>query len=146
VSDSRGGRGARAAAVGGIMGGVDTKVSDSTTRVFLDAAHCVPWAIHGPRRRRGLHTDPGHRFHRGVDPQLPREAVEYATRLILDIAGGRPGPVTESTVAGALAAPQPIALRRARIARVLGTEIADAEVERILRALGMQVSATADGW
>src|SRR5690606_12903599 len=56
------------------------------------------------------------------------------------------GPVTEATVPGALAAPQPIALRRARIARVLGTTIADAEVERILRALGMQVSATADGW
>src|SRR5690606_6895463 len=146
ASDSRGGRGARAVAAGGSMGGEDTKVGDSTTRVFLEAAHWVPSAIIGRSRRLGLHTDAGHRFERGVDPQLPREAVEYATRLILDIAGGRPGPVTESTVAGALAAPQPIALRRARIARVLGTEIADAEVERILRALGMQVSATADGW
>lgn len=146
VSDSRGGRGARAVAVGGIMGGEDTKVGDSTTRVFLEAAHWIPSAIIGRSRRLGLHTDAGHRFERGVDPQLPREAVEYATRLILEIAGGRPGPVTEATVEGALAVPQPIALRRARIARVLGTDIADAEVERILRALGMDVAATAEGW
>ncbi|RRN80401.1 phenylalanine--tRNA ligase subunit beta [Pseudoxanthomonas sp. SGD-10] len=146
VSDSRGGRGARAVAVGGIMGGEATKVGASTTRVFLEAAHWVPSAIIGRSRRLGLHTDAGHRFERGVDPELPRTAIEYATRLILDIAGGRPGPVTEATVPGALAAPQPIALRRARIARVLGTTIADAEVERILRALGMQVVATGEGW
>ena len=146
VADSRGGHGARAVAVGGIMGGEDTKVGDTTTGVFLEAAHWVPSAIIGRSRRLGVHTDAGHRFERGVDPELPRQAIEYATRLILDVAGGRPGPVTEATIADALSVPQPIALRRARIQRVLGVDIADAEIVRILRALDMQVAAAADGW
>jgi phenylalanyl-tRNA synthetase beta chain len=128
------------------MGGADTRVTTATTRVFLEAAHWVPSAIIGRSRRLGLHTDAGHRFERGVDPQLPRMAIEYATRLILDVAGGVPGPVVEAVREQDLARPQPIGLRRARIARVLGIAIEDAEVERILRALGMQVTASGDGW
>ncbi len=146
VSDSRGGRAARAVALGGIMGGLDTRVTDATTNVFLEAAHWIPSAIIGRSRKLGLHTDAGHRFERGVDPELPRIAVEYATRLILDIAGGTPGPTTVVEHAEHLPAPTAIRLRRARIARVLGVEIADAEVERILRALGMQTTAVAEGW
>lgn len=146
VSDSCGGRAARAVALGGIMGGLDTRVTDTTTNVFLEAAHWIPSAIIGRSRKLGLHTDAGHRFERGVDPELPRIAVEYATRLILDIAGGTPGPTTVVEHAEHLPAPTAIRLRRARIARVLGVEIADAEVERILRALGMQTTAMAEGW
>jgi len=146
VSDSRGGRAARAVALGGIMGGFDTRVTDTTRNVFLEAAHWIPSAIIGRSRKLGLHTDAGHRFERGVDPELPRIAVEYATKLILDIAGGVPGPTLDVTLAEHLSAPQPIVLRRARLARVLGLDVADAEVERILRALGLAVATTADGW
>ncbi|CAN4278440.1 phenylalanine--tRNA ligase subunit beta [Pseudoxanthomonas sp. LjRoot125] len=146
VSDSRGGRAARAVALGGIMGGLDTRVTDATTNVFLEAAHWIPSAIIGRSRKLGLHTDAGHRFERGVDPELPRVAVEYATRLILDIAGGTPGPTTVVEHAEHLPAPTAIRLRRARISRVLGVEIADAEVERILHALGLQAAAVAEGW
>lgn len=136
----------RAVALGGIMGGDDTKVSDSTRNVFLEAAHWVPSAIIGRGRRLGLHTDAAHRFERGVDPELPRQAIEIATRLIVEIAGGAPGPVTEAVRPQDLPKPQAVALRRARLARVLGTTVADAEVERILRALGLQVATTNDGW
>ena len=94
VSDSRDGRASRAVALGGIMGGLDTRVTDATKNVFLEAAHWIPSAIIGRSRKLGLHTDAGHRFERGVDPELPRVAVEYATRLILDVAGGTPGPTT----------------------------------------------------
>ncbi|HBN52898.1 MAG TPA: phenylalanine--tRNA ligase subunit beta [Stenotrophomonas sp.] len=146
VSDGRGGHGARAVALGGIMGGLDTRVTDATGNIFLEAAHWIPSAIIGRSRKLGLHTDAGHRFERGVDPELPRIAVEYATRLILDIAGGVPGPVTQEDLPGHLPAPTEIVLRRARIARVLGIQIGDAEVERILRALGMAVAPAAEGW
>lgn len=146
VSDGQGSTAARAVALGGIMGGYDTRVTDSTRNVFLEAAHWIPSAIIGRSRKLGLHTDAGHRFERGVDPQLPRVAVEYASRLILDIAGGVPGPVTEAALPEFLSAPQAIGLRRTRVQRVLGIAIADAEIERILAALGMQVSATAEGW
>ncbi|HEY0661475.1 MAG TPA: phenylalanine--tRNA ligase subunit beta [Lysobacter sp.] len=146
VSDSRGGNGARAVALGGIMGGFDTRVTDATRNVFLEAAHWIPAAIIGRSRKLGMHTDAGHRFERGVDPELPRIAVEYATRLILDIAGGVPGPVIEAVKPEHLQVPQPIVLRRARLARVLGLRVADAEVERILRALGLGVENVDDGW
>jgi len=136
----------RPIALAGLMGGFDTRVTDDTTNVFLEAAHFAPAAIMGRGRKLGLHTDAGHRFERGVDPVLPRTAIEYATRLILDLAGGTPAPVTEAVREADLPATAPIALRRARIARVLGIQIADADVERILRALGMDVTASADGW
>ena len=134
----------RPVGLAGIMGGNDTKVGDATRNVFLEAAHFIPSAIIGRGRKFGLHTDAGHRFERGVDPQLPQLAIEYATKLILDLAGGQPGPVTTAE----LPQPQPqaITLRRARIARVLGVQIEDAKVERILRALGMQVETNAAGW
>jgi phenylalanyl-tRNA synthetase beta chain len=136
----------RAVALGGIMGGWDTRVTDATTRVFFEAAHWRPSAIIGRARKLGMHTDAGHRFERGVDPELPRYAVERATALALQIMGGQAGPMTETTLPQHLAAPAAVTLRRQRLARVLGLAVADAEVERILRALGMQVAATAEGW
>ena len=136
----------RPVALAGVMGGMDTRVTDATRNVFLEAAHFAPAAIIGRSRRLGMHTDAAHRFERGVDPQLPRTAIEVATRLVLDIAGGRPGPVVEAALAEHLPAPRPILLRRTRLARVLGLEVPDAEVARILRALGMAVEDVAEGW
>lgn len=136
----------RPVALAGLMGGHATRVTETTCHVFLEAAHFAPAAIMGRGRKLGLHTDAGHRFERGVDPALPRQALELATRLVLELAGGRAGPVVEAALPEFLPAPAPIALRRARILRVLGIEIADADVERILRALGMDVVASADGW
>src|SRR5690606_10864088 len=74
----------RVVALAGVMGGFDTRVTDATRNVFLEAAHFAPAAIIGRSRRLGLHTDAAHRFERGVDPQLPRGAMEVATRLILE--------------------------------------------------------------
>ena len=136
----------RVVGLAGIMGGEDTKVSSSTRNIFLEAAHFAPSAIIGRSRKLGLHTDAGHRFERGVDPELPRIAIERATRLIVEIGGGAPGPVIEAVLPQHLPQPQAIALRRARLARVLGTHVADAEVSRILSALGLAVQSTADGW
>jgi len=136
----------RPVALAGVMGGFDTRVTDVTTNVFLEAAHFAPPAIIGRGRRLGLYTDAGHRFERGVDPELPRQAVEYSTRLILDLAGGTPGPVVEAVLPEHLPQPQPIRLRRARLARVLGLVVPDAEVERILHALGLAIEPQEDGW
>lgn len=136
----------RPVGLAGLMGGWDTRVTDDTTAVFLEAAHFAPAAIMGRGRKLGLHTDAGHRFERGVDPALPRTAIEYATRLVLDLAGGTPAPVTEAVNADDLPVAAVITLRRARIQRVLGIQIADADVERILRALGMDLVAAGEGW
>lgn len=136
----------RVVALAGVMGGFDTRVTDGTRTVFLESAHFAPDAIIGRSRRLGLHTDAAHRFERGVDPELPRTAIEYATRLILDVAGGSAGPVTAAELDAHLAQPRTIPLRRARLARVLGLTVGDAEIERILRALGLHVVADGEGW
>ncbi|MEZ0469677.1 phenylalanine--tRNA ligase subunit beta [Luteimonas salinilitoris] len=136
----------RAVALGGVMGGYDTRVTETTRSVFLEAAHFAPAAVIGRARRLGMHTDAAHRYERGVDPELPRQAIEMATRLILEIAGGVPGPVTEAVLPEHLPRPRSIVLRRARLARVLGLVVDDAEVDRILRALGFAVEAIDDGW
>ncbi|TAN05367.1 MAG: phenylalanine--tRNA ligase subunit beta [Rhodanobacteraceae bacterium] len=133
-------------AVAGVMGGFDSRVTDATRDVFLEAAHFAPAAIMGRARKLGLTTDASHRFERGVDPELPRLAMERATALLLEIAGGQPGEVIEATLHEHLPTRKPVGLRRMRIARVLGIAVEDAAVERILTALGMTVEKQTDGW
>lgn len=135
-----------AVALAGIMGGQDSRVTGGTSEVFLEAAHFVPSAIIGRARRLGMHTDASHRFERGVDPDLPRLAIERATQLLVELAGGRPGPVVEAASTEHLPRREPVRLRRERIGRLLGIRVEDPEVGRILAGLGMQVETTPEGW
>jgi phenylalanyl-tRNA synthetase beta chain len=137
---------AHALAVGGVMGGLDSRVTDTTRNIFLEAAHFAPSAIMGRARKLGLHTDASHRYERGVDPALPKRAMERATELILAIAGGKAGPVTVAERLEDLREHAPVLLRHARLRRVLGIEVAANEVARIFTALGMGVVEVADGW
>lgn len=137
---------ARAVALAGVMGGQDTAVSDSTTDLVLEAAFFAPSAISGKARAYGLHTDSSHRFERGVDPQLQGTAIERATALICDLAGGRPGPVVEAISDIHLPVRAALTLRRQRVAQVLGIELDDEQVTDILTRLGMRVVATDVGW
>jgi phenylalanyl-tRNA synthetase beta chain len=133
-------------AVAGVMGGFDSRVTDATRNIFLESAHFAPAAIMGRARKLGLHTDASHRFERGVDPELPRRALERATELLLAIAGGKAGPVLVAENLADLPVPATVTLRRERLKRVLGVNVADAEVARIFTALGMQVETVAEGW
>jgi len=133
-------------ALAGIMGGFDSRVTGQTRNIFLESAHFAPQAIMGRARRLGLHTDASHRFERGVDPELPRRALERASELLLSIVGGRAGPVAGAEAVARLRPPEPVALRRARLARVLGIRVDDAEVARIFTALGMRVVSGGEGW
>jgi phenylalanyl-tRNA synthetase beta chain len=135
-----------AVALAGIMGGHDSRVTDATVDVFLEAAHFSPATISGRARRLGMHTDASHRFERGVDPQLPRQAIERASALLLEIAGGTAGPLNEVVAEEFLPVRPSVNLRRQRLRRILGHEVADGEVMRILTSLGMQVAPTDAGW
>jgi phenylalanyl-tRNA synthetase beta chain len=137
---------ANALALGGVMGGFDSRVTDATRDVFLEAAHFAPPVIMGRSRKLGLNSDAAHRFERGVDPELPRRAIERATALLVEIAGGSPGPVVEAVRETDLPRRDAVVLRRDRLARVLDLSIDDAEVTRILEALGLAVEATPGGW
>lgn len=135
-----------AVALAGVMGGFGSRITDATRRVFLESAHFAPEAISGRARKLGMHTDASHRFERGVDPELPRLALERATALLLEIAGGSAGPIVEAVIAGELPVRAAVRLRHARLARVLGIEIPATTVEFILFTLGMQVTSGIDGW
>ncbi|HLI17940.1 MAG TPA: phenylalanine--tRNA ligase subunit beta [Rhodanobacteraceae bacterium] len=137
---------AKPLAVAGVMGGFDSRVTEATHDVFLEAAYFSPAAIMGRTRKLGLATDAAQRFERGVDPDAARLAMERATALLMEVAGGRPGEIIEAALPAHLPQRTPVTLRRARIGRVLGISIGDAEVERILTALGMKVEAEANGW
>lgn len=136
----------RAIGLAGIMGGMATRVTDATRDVYLEAAHFAPGSISGRARKLGMHTDASHRFERGVDPELPRMAIERATELLLQIAGGSAGPLSEVHSSSHLPPARSVNLRRQRLQRVLGVTIDDTQVARILRDLGMQVEITTDGW
>ncbi|MBL4647549.1 MAG: phenylalanine--tRNA ligase subunit beta, partial [Gammaproteobacteria bacterium] len=135
-----------ALAMAGIMGGELSAVDDKTHDIFLESAYFNPTSLMGKARRHGLHTDSSHRFERGVDPQLPRRAMERATQLLLDIVGGKAGPVCEKNNEACLPKPSVILLRSARVAKILGCHIADDTIQHILQGLGMQVKQQEKSW
>jgi len=102
----------------GIMGGVHSGISDATTTVFLEAAYWNPAIIQGKSRRLGFASDAGYRFERGVDFDGCARAVERATQLILDVCGGRAGPLGDEC--GEFPRRDPVRVRPPRVARLLG--------------------------
>jgi len=133
-------------ALAGIMGGALTAVSDNTVDIFLESAFFSPEKMAGQARSYGLHTDSSHRFERGVDFNLQSRAIERATELLLGIVGGQPGPLIECVCEEQLPIKNSVILRRARIAKILGFELADKEVEAILTGLGLAADANTEGW
>jgi phenylalanyl-tRNA synthetase beta chain len=131
-------------ALAGIMGGERSGIADDTCDVFLEVAFFTPEAIAGRARRFGLVTDAAQRFERGVDPRLQERAMERATRLLLDIAGGQAGPAVLSQVEADLPRRPSVTLELARVERILGVEIPRHEIEAMLRRLGMQVAGAGE--
>jgi phenylalanyl-tRNA synthetase beta chain len=104
----------------GIMGGEHSGIADDTTRVYLEGAFWNPAVIQGKMRQLGFVSDAGYRFERGVDFGGCAHAVERATQLILDICGGRAGPLTDVVAVTHLPRRDPVRVRTARVAKVLG--------------------------
>src|SRR4029079_11614798 len=129
----------------GVMGGARTMCGTDTVDVLFEAAYFVPAAIAGRGRRHGLVTDAGQRFERGVDPANQERAIERATQLLIQIAGGNAGPVHMVRDDARLPRRLEVRLRRDRIAKLLGTQIADNDVKLTLESLGMRVLADDGG-
>ena len=120
----------------GIMGGQTTAVTADTVDIYLESAFFSPLAIAGRARTYGMATDASHRFERGVDWQGQVRAIERATGLLLDIAGGKAGPVVNTAEEADLPKVSKIVLRALRVSLLLGVEIADSEIEDMLARLG----------
>ncbi len=125
----------------GIMGGDATAVSDATQNIYIEAAFWWPTAIAGRSRRYNFSTDAGHRFERGVDPQLTVEHIERITQLVLDICGTpetKVGPIDDQVLN--VPAITPVTLRVARAVKVIGMPLTQQQCADALRGLGLQVS------
>ncbi len=131
-------------ALAGIMGGLESGVSTSTTDIVLESAFFTPEKIAGRAREYGLHTDSSHRFERGVDNAGQARAIERATALLLDIVGGQAGP----TVVHGEAKPElrTVELSKSRLTQVLGVNIENVQIEDILTRLGLEVTSSDTGW
>ncbi len=134
----------RALALAGIMGGEDSGITLDTTELFLESAFFAPDAIAGRARAYGFSSDASYRFERGVDFALAGQAIERATRLILDICGGQPGPVVEAVAADKLPQRAPIRLRASRVRRVLGIQLGADDVAEMFRRLELDVVRDGD--
>ncbi|HEX7037477.1 MAG TPA: phenylalanine--tRNA ligase subunit beta [Pseudomonadales bacterium] len=126
-------------AIAGVMGGERSGVQQDTTDVFLECAYFSPLAVAGTARRYGLHTDASQRYERGVDFELQADAMERATRLLLDIVGGEAGPVTEAVAPEHLPATRQVTLRERRLHTLMGVAIERAEVDEALERLGFRL-------
>ncbi|MBF8806671.1 phenylalanine--tRNA ligase subunit beta [Pseudomonas asiatica] len=136
----------RALAIAGVMGGEHSGVNTEKTRdLFLESAFFEPISVAGKARSYGLHTDASHRYERGVDSQLAREAIERATQLLLDIVGGEAGPVVEAVSEQHLPQVAPVTLRAERITQMLGMEMDPAQVEQLLNALELTTTKNGEG-
>ncbi len=120
-------------ALGGVMGGDESAVTDATTEIFLESAFFDPVAVAGRARRLKLNSDAAYRFERGVDFAISVDALERATGLILEICGGAAGPVTEAV--GEIPVRKPIHLRTARVTRILGVPFSDDDIAGTLAQL-----------
>ena len=125
----------RPVAMAGIMGGEDTGITLDTTEMFLESAFFAPKAIAGRARRYGFGSDASHRFERGVDFGSTRNALERASQLILDICGGQAGPLCAADAA--LPARNPVRLRPARAAKVLGVAFSAEEIGNLFALLDL---------
>ena len=125
----------------GIMGGDATAVSDDTQNIYVEAAFWWPKAIAGRSRRYNFSTDAGHRFERGVDPELTVEHIERITQLIISICGTPKtlcGPLDDQRVA--MPEPKSVSLRIARAIKVIGMPLTQAQCVKALTGLGLPVS------
>lgn len=130
--------------IAGVMGGLSTSVTGTTQDIYLESAFFSPLSIAGQARSYGLNTDAAHRFERGVDWQGQARAVDLATELLLEIAGGEAGPVIETVEESNLPAVPEVSLRLERVIKLLGVEITADEVDDMLTRLGFEHQRTSE--
>ena len=131
--------------IAGVMGGEGSGVNAETKNVLLEAAFFEQITIAGKARSYGLHTDASHRFERGVDFMLQRKAIERATQLILDICGGKPGPVAEEVSEEHLPTLSNFHLRAEKVESLLGIKIENDLIEALLSRLGLELTSRCEG-
>jgi len=129
-------------AIGGVMGGMRSGCSETTTNVFLEVALFDPIRVAETGRKLGIISDARYRFERGIDPTSVEWGAEVASRMILDICGGE---ASELTLAGEMPAwEQSQTLRTSRVMSLGGIDVPVAEQKKILSVLGFEPEIDGD--
>ncbi|MEW5799833.1 MAG: phenylalanine--tRNA ligase subunit beta [Bacteroidota bacterium] len=133
--------GERSIAIGGVMGGMNSEISESTKSVLLESAYFSPASVRRTAKRLGISTDASYRFERGTDPNIVDEASRRAAVLIAELAGGEivhgvidvyPKKIEKKV----------IELRVARAKKILGVEIPSQKISELLNAIGIEIRST----
>jgi phenylalanyl-tRNA synthetase beta chain len=130
-------------ALGGVMGGLESEVSDATTDLLIESAEFSPLSIRTTARKLALHSPSSYRFERGMDPLGVDWASRRCCQLICELAGGQLAPGVLD-VGAPIVRRSAVTLRLSQLPRVLGIAIPAEEVIRILTALGNKYVAGDD--
>lgn len=131
IADAR-----RPIALAGVMGGGDSEVSSTTTRILLESAHFEARGVRRTGKRHTLHTEASYRFERGTDPQMVEAALERCAALIVELAGGK---VSQGVLSAGKkpGKPRVVSVRPARASALLGRPVERTELRRTLGGLGL---------
>src|SRR5438132_4078125 len=130
--------------LGGIMGGESTKADAATRNIFRESAFFYPEAVAGRARRYNFASDASHRFERGVDFANNVDGIERATRLILELCGGEPGPTVDKVAR--LPQRKAVRMRVAREQKILGVPVPATEMQRAFARLAFPVKREKDAF
>jgi phenylalanyl-tRNA synthetase beta chain len=135
--------GIKPVAVGGVMGGANSEIVESTTRVLIESAYFNPMSIRKTSKKLGLTTEASHRFERGVDPEGAVPALNRTARLIAETGGGK-------IVSGLIDAyplaqtAKTIDLNPGRVNRILGTSLESSQMKQLLESVEFTVAPGQD--
>ena len=130
------------AALAGVMGGLDSAVSDTTTDILLEAAYFDPSMIRKSAKKAGISSDSSYRFERGVDPGNVKRSAECAVALILELAGGS---IDDTREWGSAPSDlRQVVLRPQRANALLGSSIGAADMVEMLERIGFTVNVTSE--
>lgn len=126
-------------AVAGVMGGQNSEIVDTTSRVLIESAYFNPVSIRKTAKRMGISTDASYRFERGVDPNGTVRALNRAALLMVELGGGQliGGLIDENSIP---ATAKSILLSIARTNRHLGTRLTREEIASYLKSIEFSVS------
>jgi phenylalanyl-tRNA synthetase beta chain len=131
--------------IGGVMGGASSEITSATTRLVFEAAYFAPSQIRSTSRKLGLKTEASSRFERGADRTAPPRAMARALQLLEQTGAGKPtGAITDNYPTKYQ--PKTLRLERQKIAGLLGMQVPDTAVNRILTSLGFDIRNATDGW
>lgn len=129
-------------AIAGVVGGLASAVQPSTVDILLEVAYFSPANLLGVARRYGLHTDASTRYERGVDPTIQKTAMNRATELILQYAGGSSGPICEARAEKYLPKRRQIKASYERIENLTGCQFDATLIDQLLTKIGCEIETS----